>query len=363
MPSAGVLLCLASAAAFGAMGIFGKLAYDEGATVGTLLATRFVLAAARPLAGRARPRARLRACAALVPPRRRHRARARRSRLRRPGRRLLRGARPPRRLAALPARVHLPGDGHGDRHRPRARAGQPAHGAWPWCSPRPGSSLVLAGARRARWMPLGTALGLGAAGRLLRLHPDLGGRRRPRRPARAEHAGVHRRGDHADRTPAWPAATWTRPASAPPASAGWAASPWCPRSGPSRCSSPGCGGWARPPRPSCPRSSRWSPWRWRSPCSASRSVPPSSPAAAWSSGGARRPALARLPLTIPRRRRVSGRSRAGGAGGGRHARRGPRHRPSRWARPARPCTAPAAARASGARSTTGPRPSRRPPSW
>ena len=32
MPSAGALLCLASAAAFGAMGIFGKLAYDEGAT-------------------------------------------------------------------------------------------------------------------------------------------------------------------------------------------------------------------------------------------------------------------------------------------------------------------------------------------
>jgi drug/metabolite transporter (DMT)-like permease len=37
--------CLASAAAFGAMGIFGKLAYDEGATVGTLLATRFTVAA------------------------------------------------------------------------------------------------------------------------------------------------------------------------------------------------------------------------------------------------------------------------------------------------------------------------------
>jgi len=46
MPSAGTLLCLASAAAFGAMGIFGKLAYDEGANVGTLLAARFVLAAA-----------------------------------------------------------------------------------------------------------------------------------------------------------------------------------------------------------------------------------------------------------------------------------------------------------------------------
>jgi len=46
MPPTGVLLCVSSAVAFGAMGIFGKLAYDEGATVGTLLATRFVLAAA-----------------------------------------------------------------------------------------------------------------------------------------------------------------------------------------------------------------------------------------------------------------------------------------------------------------------------
>jgi drug/metabolite transporter (DMT)-like permease len=42
----GALLCLASAVAFGAMGIFGKLAYEQGATVGTLLAVRFVLAAA-----------------------------------------------------------------------------------------------------------------------------------------------------------------------------------------------------------------------------------------------------------------------------------------------------------------------------
>ena len=46
MRSSGPLLCLASAAAFGAMGIFGKLAYEQGASVGTLLATRFVLAAA-----------------------------------------------------------------------------------------------------------------------------------------------------------------------------------------------------------------------------------------------------------------------------------------------------------------------------
>jgi drug/metabolite transporter (DMT)-like permease len=46
MHSYGTLLCLASGAAFGAMAVFGKLAYDDGATVGTLLSARFVLAAA-----------------------------------------------------------------------------------------------------------------------------------------------------------------------------------------------------------------------------------------------------------------------------------------------------------------------------
>jgi drug/metabolite transporter (DMT)-like permease len=46
MPLSGAALCLASAVAFGAMGIFGKLAYDEGVTVGTLLAVRFAIAAA-----------------------------------------------------------------------------------------------------------------------------------------------------------------------------------------------------------------------------------------------------------------------------------------------------------------------------
>jgi len=44
--SSGTLLCLGSGAAFGAMAVFGKLAYDGGATVGTLLAVRFVIAAA-----------------------------------------------------------------------------------------------------------------------------------------------------------------------------------------------------------------------------------------------------------------------------------------------------------------------------
>jgi drug/metabolite transporter (DMT)-like permease len=46
MPSPGALICLASAVAFGAMAIFGKLAYDAGANVGTLLAVRFLLAGA-----------------------------------------------------------------------------------------------------------------------------------------------------------------------------------------------------------------------------------------------------------------------------------------------------------------------------
>jgi drug/metabolite transporter (DMT)-like permease len=42
----GTLLCLASAAAFGAMAIFGKLAYEDGVNAGTLLAVRFCVAAA-----------------------------------------------------------------------------------------------------------------------------------------------------------------------------------------------------------------------------------------------------------------------------------------------------------------------------
>lgn len=41
----GVLACLLSAAAFGSLGIFGKLAYDEGAGAMTLLAVRFALGA------------------------------------------------------------------------------------------------------------------------------------------------------------------------------------------------------------------------------------------------------------------------------------------------------------------------------
>ena len=40
----GALLCLLSAAGFGAMGIFGKLAYEDGVGVGDLLLVRFALA-------------------------------------------------------------------------------------------------------------------------------------------------------------------------------------------------------------------------------------------------------------------------------------------------------------------------------
>jgi drug/metabolite transporter (DMT)-like permease len=46
MRSSGTALCLASGTAFGAMAIFAKLAYGQGATVGTVLTVRFALAAA-----------------------------------------------------------------------------------------------------------------------------------------------------------------------------------------------------------------------------------------------------------------------------------------------------------------------------
>ena len=45
MFSRGAAACLLSAALFGAMGIFGKLAFGDGATPGTLLAARFAIAA------------------------------------------------------------------------------------------------------------------------------------------------------------------------------------------------------------------------------------------------------------------------------------------------------------------------------
>ena len=46
----GAIFCLLSAVAFGAMAVFGKLAYDEGVTVGDLLLVRFGVAAVVMLA-------------------------------------------------------------------------------------------------------------------------------------------------------------------------------------------------------------------------------------------------------------------------------------------------------------------------
>jgi drug/metabolite transporter (DMT)-like permease len=43
--SSGTLFCLGSGAAFGSMAIFGKLSYDEGANVATLLTIRFAIGA------------------------------------------------------------------------------------------------------------------------------------------------------------------------------------------------------------------------------------------------------------------------------------------------------------------------------
>ncbi len=42
----GVLFCVISAVGYGSAGIFGKMAYDEGLTVSTLLSARFIIAAA-----------------------------------------------------------------------------------------------------------------------------------------------------------------------------------------------------------------------------------------------------------------------------------------------------------------------------
>ncbi|HEX6023598.1 MAG TPA: EamA family transporter, partial [Solirubrobacter sp.] len=78
----GPLFVLGSGAAFGAMGIFGKLAYEQGATVGTLLSVRFALAAALLWALEAARRERGRRAGAGAPRRRQRRRGAAAARLR-----------------------------------------------------------------------------------------------------------------------------------------------------------------------------------------------------------------------------------------------------------------------------------------
>ena len=257
MPTLGALLCLASAAAFGAMAAFGKLAYDEGATPRHpcsppascspprcsgcwLLATGGAPAPAGALAaGRG------------------HGPCARGRRVRGAGRRLLRRARASRPRAALAARLHLSRDGHASRPSHwaatrRAAAPPPRWRSHPaascWCSPAPPAarstrSEPRSGCARRRctaptssartaWpracAPLElTTLVCSGAGASLTLAGVLGG---DLHPAGREPGGL------------WLACSGSR-----------ASRPW-PRSS---CSSPGCGAWAPAPPRSSPPWSRW----------------------------------------------------------------------------------------------------------
>ena len=272
MANAGVLFCLASAAGFGAMGIFGKLAYDEGATVGTLLSIRFVLAAAVLLAVRAsargepselrRPSARRRMCLALGA-----------IGYGAPGRLLLRGARSHRRLAALAAPLHLPGDGHGRRHRarPRARAAGERPRPWRWRSAGSCSSRGRRGGRSIRWVRRSGSAprvvyctyilvseGWRPGGALAMSRSCAPARRTTLTVARVRRSAI-----------CDPGAVSTR-------RMGLAR---CPRHALHRrrdraCSSPGCGGSARRRASILSTSNRWSRWRWRSSSSASPSAWP-----------------------------------------------------------------------------------------
>jgi len=136
----GSALCVASAIAFGAVAIFGKLAYDAGVGILTLLFVWFCLAApccgspgwggsARSPARRAGPCSpRSRSAPWLLDA----------------VRPLLRGARADGRLPAVDAALHVPRDGHRGRDRPRPRD----------CEPPPlgraAGVLGRAGARAAR---------------------------------------------------------------------------------------------------------------------------------------------------------------------------------------------------------------------
>ena len=208
VPSTGTLLCLASAVAFGAMAIFGKLAYDEGATVGTLLSVRFVIAAvlfwvlvaATGALGRLRTLSRRDLAIALALGAIGYSAQAGGyfSALERLDASLLSLL-----LYTFPAIVTVAAIALG-----RERASRRTAGALVLASA--GLFLVLAGAGAGALDPVGTLLGLTAAGGLQHLHPHLGGRGRARGAADPERAGVHRRGHdaHARRRGRRQTSTW-----------------------------------------------------------------------------------------------------------------------------------------------------------
>ena len=197
MPSAGTLLCLASAAAFGAMGIFGKLAYDEGATRRHAAGRPLRARRRAVLAGRGLPRARRATCA-------RSRAATSASPSRSaPSATAPRPAATSPRSSASTRRCSRCSSTRSPRSSrwPRSRSGASGRaGARPLALAlaSTGLVLVLAGAAAGRAGPARRGARARRGGRLQRLHPHLGGRRRAHRPARAEHAGLHRRGDDAD---------------------------------------------------------------------------------------------------------------------------------------------------------------------
>ena len=197
----GPLFVLGSGAAFGAMGIFGKLAYDQGATVGTLLSVRFAIAAAllwaleaarreRGRRGRRRRRQRGDVLAPL-------RARARRGLLRAPGRAVLRGAGADRRLAGraadlytAPAIVAVAAVVLG-RERLDARRVAALVVA--------SGGVVLVIGEAGALDPLGAALAIGAAVVYSAYILVSDGVARRLAAADARGTRVHRRGDHARR--------------------------------------------------------------------------------------------------------------------------------------------------------------------
>ena len=139
------------------MAIFGKLAYDEGVDVGSLLLVRFALAA--PCSRRRRV---ARRAARPAAPRGARRPGDGRDRLRDAGGPVLPRARAHGRLAALAAALHVSraGDRRGDRARPRGAVGAQGRGAR---AGERGTALVLAGAGTGALDPLATVMALGAA--------------------------------------------------------------------------------------------------------------------------------------------------------------------------------------------------------
>ena len=192
----GVIFCLVSAAAFGGIGIFGKLAYGEGSTVGTLLSVRFVVAAlllwvltaaTGALAGLRRlPRRDVLAALALGAIGYGAQAGAYFLALDRMDASLLSLV-----LYTYPVIVTVAAIALG-RDRASRRTTVALALA---CS---GLVLVLAGAAAGALDPLGTGLAARRRGRLQHLHPRLDRGLRARRPARAQHARVHRRGVQPD---------------------------------------------------------------------------------------------------------------------------------------------------------------------